>query len=91
MANKHYNITVRGLVQGVFFRASTQQQARSLNLTGFVRNEADGSVYLEVEGGEESIARLLQWIKDGGPPQGRVAGINVEEGEVIGFTGFTIG
>jgi len=47
---KHLNITVKGVVQGVFFRASTKDQADQLGICGLVRNEQDGSVYVEAEG-----------------------------------------
>ncbi len=86
----HYNIRVTGRVQGVFFRVSTQQEARNLGLTGFVRNEPDGSVYLEVEGDREKIDRLLQWIKAGGPPRGKVNRVEITEGAGQGFADFLI-
>jgi len=87
---KHYNIKVCGRVQGVFFRVSTQQEAIRLGLHGFVRNEPDGSVYLEVEGEEKPLATLLTWIRLGGPPRGEVDDIDVEEGSLVNFTGFAI-
>jgi acylphosphatase len=46
----HYQITVSGKVQGVWFRKSTQDKARELGLRGFVRNQPDGSVYIEASG-----------------------------------------
>lgn len=47
---KHYNITVSGKVQGVFYRASTKEKAEQLGIKGFVRNQSDGTVYIEAEG-----------------------------------------
>ena len=44
-----YKILVKGRVQGVWFRKYTKDKADSLNLSGFARNELDGSVYIEVE------------------------------------------
>ena len=44
MALKQVHLIVRGRVQGVFFRAATQREARRLGLTGWVRNRPDGSV-----------------------------------------------
>jgi acylphosphatase len=64
-------IVVRGLVQGVSFRAHTQAQARRLRLVGWVRNRADGSVELEMQGPAEQVAQLLSWCRRG-PPQARV-------------------
>ena len=47
---KHFDITVQGKVQGVWFRDSTMKEAKRLGINGFVRNEPDGSVYVEAEG-----------------------------------------
>ncbi len=86
----HYNIKVKGRVQGVFFRVSTRSEAESLGLVGFVRNEPDGSVYIEVEGEQQACDRLNEWVRRGGPPQGEVDEIELDEGEVIGFSSFEI-
>ena len=64
---KHLNAKITGNVQGVFFRAEAKKQAKQLGLAGFIRNEADGSVYLEVEGEESLITQLIKWCQDGGP------------------------
>jgi acylphosphatase len=60
-----------GLVQGVSFRANAQANATSLGLTGWVRNEADGSVTLEIEGLETKVETLVDWCRQG-PPGARV-------------------
>ena len=86
----HYNIRVKGRVQGVFFRVSTQKEAIRLGLKGFVRNEHDGTVYLEVEGEQEPIDQLLSWIGRGGPPRGEVHNIDLIEAAVKGFQSFEI-
>ncbi len=90
MENKHYKISVHGKVQGVFFRASTQREARNLGLVGFVANKPDGSVYIEVEGEQEKIDHLIDWIQLGGPPQGDVANFECTIGEKKGFSNFDI-
>lgn len=87
---EHYNIVVRGRVQGVFFRVSTQREASRLGLTGFVRNEADGNVYVEVEGAQDDIDKLLVWLRKGGPPQGWVNEVDIEAGALADFTRFEI-
>jgi acylphosphatase len=46
----HVSIRISGKVQGVFFRASTKGKAEQYGINGFVRNEKDGSVYIEAEG-----------------------------------------
>jgi acylphosphatase len=88
--DNHYKVTIKGRVQGVFFRVSTQREASRLGLCGFVRNEADGSVYAEVEGEQETIEKLIAWIKKGGPPQGRVDEVGIERGLVKNFSDFQI-
>lgn len=55
----------RGKVQGVFFRASTRDQAVALKLTGHARNLADGSVEVVVYGDPTAIDRMETWLHDG--------------------------
>ena len=68
---KHYNIRISGRVQGVGFRYSAMQMAQVYGVKGFVRNEADGSVYLEVEGNEPNIGLFIGWCEKG-PGYGRI-------------------
>ena len=65
MGLKQVQSTVRGRVQGVFFRAATQREARRLGLTGWVRNRPDGSVELLAEGEEEGLKELVSWAHRG--------------------------
>ncbi len=58
-------IDISGRVQGVGFRYATLVKARSLNLTGWVRNRSDGSVSLEAQGPEQSVSQLLAWCHTG--------------------------
>ncbi len=62
---KSYQISIKGRVQGVFYRASMRYKARELGVTGFVKNMSDGSVYAEIEGGEEILAKMIEWCKLG--------------------------
>lgn len=57
---KHFKLNVSGTVQGVFFRASTKDAADRLGIKGFVRNEPDGSVYIEAEGEEEKLNQFME-------------------------------
>jgi len=86
---KHFNIRVSGKVQGVFFRASTKEKADSLHLTGFVRNEWDGSVYAEAEGDEAELREFINWCREG-PPRARVERCEVQEGAVRNFSRFAV-
>lgn len=58
---EHLNITIKGVVQGVFFRKSAQEEAYRLRIAGFVQNESDGSVYIEAEGMEEDLDEFIAW------------------------------
>lgn len=62
---------VAGRVQGVSFRYYTARLAWQLELTGWVRNAADGSVELEVQGEVSAVEALLDWAASG-PPHARV-------------------
>ncbi len=82
--NRHYNILVSGKVQGVFYRASTKQMADLLSLKGFVRNEPEGTVYIEVEGPEDILVKFIQWCHHG-PDRAEVSYVSVTESELFGF------
>ena len=82
-------VVVRGRVQGVFFRASAKKEARRLGLAGFARNLPDGSVEVEVEGDDEAVAQMVQWLRSG-PEQAVVAGAEVTSVTPTGDTGFAI-
>jgi acylphosphatase len=71
MGQKRIHLIVRGRVQDVFFRASTQREARRLGLTGWVRNRPDGAVELVAEGEEDQVKDLLAWAQHG-PATARV-------------------
>lgn len=73
---KSIGIRCKGRVQGVFFRASTQQEAARLGLTGWVRNEADGSVLIHARGEENVLDKLIEWCHQG-PPNARVTDVEV--------------
>jgi acylphosphatase len=86
---KHVNIRVSGKVQGVFFRASTKEQADFFGLKGFVRNEMNGDVYVEVEGDDGRVQEFLKWCAHG-PSRARVDNLDVEESELKHFKGFHV-
>ena len=65
-----------GKVQGVLYRQSAQEKAKSFNLVGWVKNLPNGSVLLEAEGPVESIQSLLLWCKSG-PPRAKVEAVEV--------------
>lgn len=65
---------VTGRVQGVGFRAATQRQARSMGLTGWVRNRNDGCVEGVAHGGHRALDEFMAWL-DQGPPAARVESV----------------
>lgn len=86
---KHVTITVSGKVQGVFFRASTKHKADELDVKGLVRNEPEGSVYIEAEGEEENIEQFIRWCERG-PASARVDQCDVNEAALTGYHHFII-
>jgi acylphosphatase len=82
-------IQIKGKVQGVFFRKSTEEKARQLGLRGWVQNEPDGSVLTEIEGPAPAIAQMEQWLHEG-PERARVEEVVVREGEVKGYQDFKV-
>jgi len=81
-SNRRVRITVRGRVQGVGYRASTVHQAERLGLTGWVRNQADGSVQLEVQGPAGKVAEMEAWCRRG-PSLSKVSHVDVDDREVV--------
>jgi acylphosphatase len=86
---KHYAIRISGLVQGVFFRASAKVVAESMRISGIVRNEPDGSVYVEAEGEEDDLRKFIEWCRHG-PPHAIVERSDASEGVVKNYKNFVI-
>ncbi len=86
---KHFNIKIYGQVQGVSFRYYAQEKALKLGLVGFVKNQSDGTVYIEVEGEEEKIKEFLNWCQSG-LKSARVEKVEFREGGLKNFTDFEI-
>ena len=86
---KLYLIRITGKVQGVSYRAYTQEKARELKVSGFVRNVEDGSVYIEAEGEEDKLNLLVEWCKEGSP-QAKVDSVDFRQGVVKNHGPFQI-
>lgn len=86
-----FSATIYGRVQGVYFRAFVAEHARSLGITGWVRNLPDGgTVEVRAEGERAALEKLLAHIKVG-PPGARVERVEVEWPPYTrAFTGFEI-
>lgn len=87
--SQHFNITVKGKVQGVFYRASAQKMAMLLGINGFVQNEPNGHVYIEAEGDNDMLVKFVQWCQHG-PDGAVVEHVSVTDGPVQGFNGFVV-
>jgi len=87
MACRHYSVT--GRVQGVFYRASTRDEAQRLGLTGWVRNCFDGRVELLACGDSTALSQLERWLHQG-PPLAQVDMVESIPAEAPGLNRFEI-
>ncbi|HHJ80379.1 MAG TPA: acylphosphatase [Candidatus Tenderia electrophaga] len=78
---------ISGRVQGVWYRGSTQQQARRLGVKGYARNLTDGSVEVMACGPDEKIDELRNWLQQG-PSNAKVDAIMAEEIEFRDLNSF---
>ena len=84
------HLTIHGRVQGVFFRAHTQEEAARLRLAGWVRNTPDGSVEAVAEGERTALESFVAWCHRG-PSSARVQKVDVSWEPAQGaFSGFHI-
>jgi acylphosphatase len=83
--NRRLHAVVRGLVQGVGYRATTLDEARRLGLAGWVRNRVDGTVEVLAEGTEPKLNLFFAYLRRG-PLGARVAGVVEEWSEERGAT-----
>jgi acylphosphatase len=94
MARQRLEVRISGRVQGVWFRASTREEALRRGLSGWVRNLPDGRVEAVFEGDRPALDAMLAWCRVG-PPGARVAGVETGWAEAAGepatgLDGFTI-
>jgi acylphosphatase len=83
------HVVVHGRVQGVFFRDSCSREAHRAGVTGWVRNEPDGSVAALFEGPEPAVQKLVRWCHEG-PPHARVEKVDVSDAAPSGATAFDV-
>lgn len=81
---------VSGLVQGVFFRASTRQKADALGISGYAANLPDGRVEVLMVGERAAASALIDWLKRG-PPAAKVSAVEVIELELDGLEKVPVG
>ena len=84
------HIIIEGIVQGVFFRASTIEESSKLGLTGWVKNCSDGRVEAVFEGEIDKIEQIVEWCKKG-PPGAVVSNVETVLERATGeYDSFTI-
>jgi acylphosphatase len=86
---KHFDITVKGHVQGVFYRASTKAVADQLGVKGLVSNEPNGDVFIEAEADPMTLDLFLDWCKEG-PEHANVISVESHEGELKNYRNFEV-
>jgi len=82
-------VRVHGAVQGVFFRVETRDRARSLGISGWVRNLRDGAVEAVFEGPEERVESMVEWCRRG-PAGARVQSVDVDWEDPVREEGFAV-
>ena len=87
--NKHFDITIEGKVQGVYFRSSTKAVADILGLKGTVMNLPNGNVFIEAEGSSFELNELITFCKEG-PEKAVVTNLDFTEGEMKNYKHFEI-
>jgi acylphosphatase len=83
-------VVVHGIVQGVFFRATCQDEALRLGVAGWARNEPEGTVRAYFEGPADAVAAMVDWCRRG-PRLAIVERVDVSERSPTGLTGFDVG
>jgi acylphosphatase len=86
---KAVTVKVTGRVQGVSFRWYAVQEAERLGVTGWVRNEPDGSVAAHIEGDAAAVDTMVDWCRSG-PSYAAVRGVAVTDAAPTGASGFGI-
>ena len=82
-------VVVHGNVQGVFFRDSTEKEANSRGVAGWVRNRDDGTVEAVFEGDDDAVDALVEFCRSG-PSKADVERVEVEEEDPEGLDGFSV-
>jgi acylphosphatase len=82
-------VVVHGNVQGVFFRDSTEDEASSKGVAGWVRNRDDGTVEAVFEGDEDAVDAMVEFCRSG-PSKADVEDVEVADEEPEGLDGFSV-
>jgi acylphosphatase len=83
------SLTLSGRVQGVGFRFSAVSKAEEYQIKGFVKNQANGTVYIEAEGEPENLNQFVSWCHEG-PAAARVDNVVKQEIPIQNFKRFSV-
>lgn len=83
------HVIVDGRVQGVFYRQECVRQAKARNVSGWVRNRADGTVEAVFEGEAEDVVGMVEWARIG-TPAAMVEQVEATEEDAEGLSGFGV-
>ena len=86
---KTIRLTIKGKVQGVFYRATAKDVADLIGVKGWVRNLPDKNVEITATATEGTLQKFINWCKQG-PPKAKVEDVIVEELDLEEFSGFRI-
>jgi acylphosphatase len=86
---KNLRVVVAGKVQGVFFRANVKKVADIIGVKGLVRNEHNGTVFVEAEGDDEMVNKLVDYCHHG-PDGAKVEKVSITLGVIVGYDSFEI-
>lgn len=89
MKKEAVHVFVTGMVQGVFYRSWTEQTARELGLSGWVRNLPDGRVEAVLEGEKSRVEKMVELCRKG-PPHARVEKVEARRKVAFGFEDFQV-
>lgn len=86
---QHYNLKIKGKVQGVSFRVFCKKAAHNLQIKGFAKNLSDGSVYIEIEGLESDLHKFVDMCHIGSP-RSHVESVEIDTGIFKYYESFQI-
>jgi acylphosphatase len=86
---RHLDITVKGKVQGVYFRASAKAVADQLGVKGTVKNDPNGDVIIEAEADQPTLDLFLDFCHEG-PEDAKVTSVETYEGELKNYRNFEV-
>ena len=86
---KTIRLTIKGKVQGVFYRATAKDIAGELGVMGWIRNLPDRNVEITATASEDVLQKFIDWCKQG-PPKAKVEEVVIKELNLQQFTDFRI-